>query len=225
MPSTATKKKRKKTESTDEDPSVGKKSYEELEKELLETKQKLSKAEAQVEELKAKTAASTEESISSDDEESVAEDPNDTWTIKFKALREYRIINGDCMVPRKNAMLGSWVDNQRTAYKNMKGGKKGKKITDEKVNKLESIGFFWGKTFPALATWEDRFEELQKYQKAMGNCNIHISMMDPSPLAKWVSAQRSEYKRFKKGRDSLLSLDQLEHLNGIGFNWKGRRLS
>ena len=43
----------------------------------------------------------------------------------------------------------------------------------------------------------------------MGHCNIHMSSTDPSPLAKWVSYQRSEYKRFQKGQDSLLSLEQI----------------
>jgi hypothetical protein len=80
------------------------------------------------------------------------------------------------------------------------------KITQERINKLNSIGFFWGKAFPSPSSWEAHFAELQQHQKAMGNCNIHIGSTDPSLLAKWVSLQRSEHKRFKKGRDSLLTL-------------------
>jgi hypothetical protein len=114
---TASNKKRKEPDATGEEPLVGEKSCEELEKELLETKQKLAqvedraeKAEALVESLKAKTV-STEEENSTDDEESATEDANDPWTIKFKELRQHRMIHGDCKVPEKgsNPKLGQWV--------------------------------------------------------------------------------------------------------------------
>lgn len=83
----------------------------------------------------------------------------------------------------------------------------------------------WGKNHLASAAWGDSFEELQKNHKAMGHCNIHVNLTDPSPIAKWVSAQRSEYKRFKHGRQSLLALDQIGKLKEIGFKWKGPCLS
>ena len=201
------------------------------EKKLSETEDRVTKAEALVESLQKKVASGSnggdEEEDLSEDEDSVAsDDASDPWVIRFNELREYRILNGNCSVPRTGPQsnLSQWVNNQKTAYKNIKNGKKGLKLTPERINKLESLGFSWGKAFTAPVAWDTHFEELKKYQGAMGHCNIHISPKDPSPLAKWVSFQRSEYRRFSKGRDSLLSLDQIKQLKDIGFNWKGPRL-
>ena len=95
----------------------------------------------------------------------------------------------------------------------------------DKILKLEAIGFSFGKKFPKPPTWNEQYEELKKYQKAMKHCNVPINANNPSPLARWVSNQRTEYKfYFKKGRDSILSLEQIGTLNDIGFNWKGPRL-
>ena len=135
------------------------------------------------------------------------------------------MINGDCKVPRSVPKLGIWVNNQKLAFSSLKKGKGGPKITPERIHKLDSIGMFWGSAYPAPKPWEEHFDELKKYQNAVGHCNIQMSTTNPSSLAKWVSTQRSEYRRFKKGRDTLITLDQIGQLNEIGFKWKGPRLS
>ena len=218
--------KRKATEFTEDGPLLDVKTYKDLqsayaklEKELAETKQKLLEMETQVEKLKGAKPPAEESDFS--DEESLPND--DPWTIKYKELRQHRIIKGNCVVANTgpNSKLGNWLLNQKKA----KSGKYGRKITQEQVTKLDGLGINCGKAFPVPVTWDAHFEDLQKYHKAMGNCNVHISMAEPSPLAKWVSNQRSEFKRFKKGKDTLLTMDQIEQMNGIGFNWKGPRLS
>ena len=208
---------------------------EQLKKELVEAKQKLAeaegrakRAEALVKSMKARMEESEENDDDEDDDGEVTDDDtSDPWIRKYKELREYRVINGDCKVPEKGnyPQLGQWVTNQKRAYGNSKQGKKGTKLSQEKINKMDRLGMFWGRAYPAPVSWDSRFEELEKYQKAMGHCNIHISPNDPSPLAKWVSFQRSEYKRFKKGRDALLTLDQIEKMKELGFKWKGPRLT
>ena len=201
----------------------------ELKKKLLESEMKLAESEKLVESLKAKLKSMEEkggdDEESGDDEDSVAEeDSNDPWNIRYQELREYRLIHGDCKVPMKVPKLGVWVNNQKLQFSNLKKGKSGGKIKPERILKLDSIGMFWGAVYPAPEPWEARFEELKKYQKAMGNCNVDVNPTDPSPLAKWVSFQRTEYKRFRKGQDSLLSLEQIGQLKEIGFKFKGPRL-
>ena len=61
------------------------------------------------------------------------------WDERFKQLKEYRQVKGDCNVPYQcdgNPQLGHWVHNQRTAYK--KG-----KLSPEQIKSLEGIGFVW----------------------------------------------------------------------------------
>lgn len=199
------------------------KSYEQLQTEIetLQAENKTLKEkidELQNELVTAKRNIKDDETSDDEDEASVSETSNDPWSLMFQQLREYRSIHGDCKVPFKypsNPKLGFWVGMQR--QKNKK-----KKLYRDRVDKLDSLEFYWGKDFPAPISWAERLEELQKYQKAMGDVPVHPSY--PTPLAKWVSQQRKEYKRAKKGAPSLLSLEQIDKLNSVGFNWKGPRL-
>lgn len=71
---------------------------------------------------------------------------NVTWDKRFQELVEYR--NEHQMmtnVPKKykaNLALGTWVRNQRCHYWAKKRGKKSP-MTEERIQKLESIGFQW----------------------------------------------------------------------------------
>lgn len=160
----------------------------------------------------------------SDDEESVEDEP-DQWTKMYRLLREYRITNEHCKVsPSENKKLNTWIHNQRVAYKNTKQGKAGPKLSPEKIAKLESIGFSWGIKYPSLPTWDEMFEELEKHHQTLRNCEIRYNPTNPTPLAKWVAAQRKEYKRYRHGRPSLITLDQIGRLQDLGLKWKGPKL-
>mmetsp|Transcript_20126 Transcript_20126/g.30836 ORF Transcript_20126/g.30836 Transcript_20126/m.30836 type:complete len:419 (-) Transcript_20126:68-1324(-) len=71
-----------------------------------------------------------------------------SWEDRYAGLLEYKRVHGDCKVPKNftdDPGLGKWVDRQRQNYRAMKRGKKANntKITSERINKLESIGFVW----------------------------------------------------------------------------------
>jgi Helicase associated domain len=218
MSSTGNKKRKEPDTLSEEDMSK-----EALLQELKATRVKLAKAEAFVESLQSKAAAKKEEDDEdvSDGEDSV--EGTDMWSLTFKELRQYRIVNGTCNLTKTalaNQKLSKWILNQRFYYANTKNGKQGQKITQERIRKLDSIGFSWGKKYPDPVSWNEMFEALQKFQKAMGHCRITVHPNNPTPLASWVTAQRVEYKRYRKGRDSLLTLEQIGQLREIGFQWK-----
>jgi len=190
-----------------------------LERELSHTKQKLKVSQEQVSSLQAQCDLQAQvdaEEEMSDTEESVV-DPQDSWMAKFLCLRDYRILNGHCNVPRSHKLLGTWTNNQRSQFKNHK-------LKPERIHKLDSIGFHWGKGFPKPMAWEEGYAELQKFKSLYGHCNVTINETNPSPQAKWVSMQRSEYRRSKQGKDSLLTLDQVAKLKEIGFLFRGPHL-
>lgn len=221
------KKKRKDLDSlvssdSDDNFGKGKKSYKELELEIVEKDKKISELEKMIEDLKKSSGGDN----NTDDDISVGEElnMNDPWNSKYMQLREFRAVNGHCSVPCvKGNNLGQWLNNQKRAYKSLKENKKSG-LTITRIALLEGLGIHWGKNYPAPKSWEENFEELKKYKAAMGHCNIHMDNKTPSNLAKWVSAQRFEHKRFGKGQDSLLSSEQIDKLNQIGFIWKGPRL-
>jgi hypothetical protein len=161
-----------------------------------------------------------EDDIVSDDDDS-KEDEGNPWNIKYKQLRQYRMVKGDCRVPagyKQNPQLGTWVGNQRTHYGYVQTGKKGQKISQERIEKLDSIGFFWGKKYSTGTerSFKEYISELQKYKDTMGNFNVHPN----HELGKWISRLRAEYKMFKKGQPTLITLDQIQELKEIGFRWK-----
>lgn len=167
---------------------------------------------------------------SSDDEtpiESITDEKDRQWEIMFRQLRDYRILNGDCKVPLKSAefpKLATWIKNQKSRFRNIRTGK-GAKLKPERVVKLESLGISWGQNFPSQPSWNEMFDKLATYRNQMGDCNVPFNSANPTALAKWTAHQRTEYKRFKRGYDSLLTLDLIKRLNEIDFNWRGRKLS
>ena len=169
--------------------------------------------------------ADEEENLSSDEESVVNE--SDTWSIRFQELREYRMMNDDCKVPqnfKENPKLGIWVKEQRKRYNNVQTGKGNKRIAPERIAKLDRIGFNWGKKYPPPPSWDEMFEQLHKFWQKKGHCKVPFNEKNPSAIAKWMACQRTEYKRFRKGRDSLLTNDQIGQLKEIGFDWKGAKL-
>ena len=62
------------------------------------------------------------------------------WEAKFKKLKEYKKKKGHCNVPRSHLELGNWVNTQRSLYKHEKRYKE-KKLSEERINRLNKIGF------------------------------------------------------------------------------------
>ena len=114
--------------------------------------------------------------------------------------------------------------DQRKFYK-LWNEKKRTQLTQERIDKLNKIGFYWGKTMPTPVKWETHFNELKEHRDKYGNCDIKIEQKfaDCSPLAKWVRLQRLHYKnRHKQGlKRQYISKERIEKLDSIGFDWKG----
>ncbi|GFH61929.1 hypothetical protein CTEN210_18405 [Chaetoceros tenuissimus] len=130
------------------------------------------------------------------------------WSYNFDQLKLYKSTHGDCNVParyKENRPLGTWVYTQRSRYKLSK-------LSDERIARLNSIGFDWTIKVSKENTWSDKFEQLEQYKSKYGDCNV-LYDDENKPLANWVYKQRSQYKHFK------LSNEKIARLNSIGFNW------
>jgi hypothetical protein len=128
------------------------------------------------------------------------------WDIRYKQLVEYKRTHGNCSVPRKyelNKELGRWVSNQVRH-------KCGDSLHKDRIAKLESIGFVWGRR---LADWHNRFEQLVEYKRTHGNCGVPSHYQSNLELGRWVSLQRLlEVK-------NSLSKDRVARLESIGFTF------
>jgi hypothetical protein len=67
------------------------------------------------------------------------------WDERFNELIDYKRVNGNCNVPSRytdNRQLAVWVKRQRRQYKFYRTNKPSS-MTEERITRLESIGFEW----------------------------------------------------------------------------------
>ena len=92
-------------------------------------------------------------------------------------------------------------------------------MSDDRIRKLESIGFQWvSKNAFSMEElcdlWHNRFQELKEYEKTYGNCNVS---QRHEVLGSWVKNQRRNYRLLKDGKSSAMSDDRIRKLESIGF--------
>ena len=129
---------------------------------------------------------------------------DEIWEQYYSAVRKFRQREGHFRVKRNHIedglKLGTWMQNQRS-HKD--------KLSNDRLKKLNSIGFEWDMR---VEQWEYAFNELIKFMKREGHCNVPTSHEQGDiKLGKWVSTQRLEYKE--------LSRDKITRLNSLGFVW------
>ena len=105
-------------------------------------------------------------------------------------------------ITKDNFKLGSWVSHQRV-YK--------KKLTQDKIDKLELLGFIWVYTDEL---WKKGYEELKKYKKKYKTFSVPKGYtVEGINLSSWVGNQRTRRKKNRLAKNKIMMLDAL------GFIW------
>eukprot|EP00816_Leptocylindrus_hargravesii_P009785 CAMPEP_0196806350 /NCGR_PEP_ID=MMETSP1362-20130617/6252_1 /TAXON_ID=163516 /ORGANISM="Leptocylindrus danicus, Strain CCMP1856" /LENGTH=365 /DNA_ID=CAMNT_0042179791 /DNA_START=90 /DNA_END=1184 /DNA_ORIENTATION=+ len=68
------------------------------------------------------------------------------WMSKFEEFKRFMEVNGSGVAPEKGTQLCKWIENQRYQYIGFQKGKQSK-LTQERVNLLNSVGFIWRKEY------------------------------------------------------------------------------
>jgi hypothetical protein len=108
------------------------------------------------------------------------------WDLKFKALLKFRAEHGHCKVParyKKDTKLGHWVMTQRHQYNNIKEGPGA--LSDERIKRLDEIGFIWSVRPDPVDQWKDRLEELKAYKIKHGDCMVPQRYHENVQLGTW----------------------------------------
>ena len=97
----------------------------------------------------------------------------------------------------ENPKLGTWVSTQRRQYKKFQQDPSTSSMTQERIERLQSIGFEWD---PLSAEWGTKFNELVAYKDTHGgSCNVPRGDYAENPqLGTWVNKQRTQYKKFQQ---------------------------
>jgi len=121
--------------------------------------------------------------------------------------------------------LREWLKVQRYQYKLFMGMSIGSHIkvddsfTEERIHLLEEIpNFIWQESW-TVSLWEKCFEELLEYKETFGNCNVPVPYKIKPELGEFVRTHRILYGQKKKGINDLLSDEQMDRLEKVGFCW------
>ncbi|KAL7491914.1 hypothetical protein ACHAWT_001353 [Skeletonema menzelii] len=142
------------------------------------------------------------------------------WDQKFDELLDFKKQQGHCNVPQKyapNPELGVWVNKQRQEHKKRED-EKTSAMTDERLKRLQSIGFTWAQR-KGQKGWNKKYDQLLQYKAKFGNCHVPTKFKENTALGRWVSQQRAEYKKLCKGEKTSLTTERISKLDSIGFAW------
>ena len=139
-----------------------------------------------------------------------------SWDMMFAAASWYREEYGNLIVPKRyktieGYSLGSWVDTQRRVKKGIVPGI----MTEERVEKLESIGMVWD-NFSDF-NFEQNYRYARDYYEKHQNLDVAALYVnsDGFALGQWISNLRSRYKQ----GNSYLTKERIESLEAIGMIW------
>lgn len=133
------------------------------------------------------------------------------WEQNFKLAKEYYLTYGNLDIPTNykstdGKHLGNWILRQRQLNK-------ANSLTDEQVNRLDSIGMDWMDRVDRI--WENGFIEAKNYSEEYGNLSVPKKYKSNTdfPLGIWIQRQRSLYK------NKRISDDRIKRLTEVGMNW------
>ena len=94
---------------------------------------------------------------------------NTKWDTKFNELVAYKDTHGgSCNVPTRgyaeNPQLGTWVNRQRAQYKKFQQDPATSSMTQERIERLESIAFEWnGRSSKSNACLNEEYDDDDDY--------------------------------------------------------------
>lgn len=139
-----------------------------------------------------------------------------TWDMYYASAKQYYQENGNLEVPARyiteeGYALGSWLNNQKAIRKGTIVGK----LTEDQIQKLDSIGMIWDSLD---YFWEQNFKLAKEYYLTFGNLDIptNYKSTDGKHLGNWILRQRQLYK------SNSLTDEQIKKLDSIGMDWMDR---
>lgn len=139
-----------------------------------------------------------------------------TWDMYYASAKQYYQENGNLEVPARyiteeGYALGSWLNNQKAIRKGTIVGK----LTEDQIQKLDSIGMIWDSLD---YFWEQNFRLAKEYYLAHGNLDVptNFKSKDGKHLGNWVLRQR------QLNKTNSLTDEQVKRLDSIGMDWMDR---
>ena len=138
---------------------------------------------------------------------------------KYARLKDIYNEYGGADVPSSvllDSEMGPWIKKQRTLLKQAEIGEE-TTLTEEQIRLLEEMKIGEVLHVKTRAPWEDRLKELIDFQSKFGHTRVTPSH-DVS-LSRWVKRQRLQYHQWREGKRSPMTVERMERLESLGFEW------
>ena len=125
------------------------------------------------------------------------------WEMRFDKMKEFLEEHG-CFpydiefdeLDEEGKRALDWANRQKKNYRIYRSGETYTTMTEERISKLEGIGFSWNKHDDS---WMQRYRDLVKYYEHHGHSMVPKTYPANAQLPQWVSQQRTQYRLLEKG--------------------------
>lgn len=148
------------------------------------------------------------------------------WNDQYERLKRYIEERGELPhdtyykdLDEESRLLTDWTRRQKEQYKDFKSGKERTSMTEEKITKLEKLGFEWNKND---AVWNRHYQELVKYYEHHGHSIVPVRYPSNPKLGRFVARMRIEYKARKRGSPrAFITPERIKLLEKVDFAFDG----
>lgn len=134
----------------------------------------------------------------------------DSWEIRYALAKKYYVNHGDLFVPpgyvEDGIWLSKWLNEQKQIYF---GKRKGKRLTQEQIDKLNSIHICWEnkREINCAQAWDEMYLQAVELYERYGDFKAgDFQAKDGKSLKSWIARQKKAYKSGKLSQDKILKL-------------------
>lgn len=140
------------------------------------------------------------------------------WEVMYNRLKQYKAKHGviSTISRKTDGALGVWVVQQRQL-------KAKRKLSDERVRKLEKTGLAWAKEL-RNNVWTERYDQLIAFKRKFGHVRVPRDVDKYEVLRRWVDKQRNSHAQGKLSPSRYAQLKKLglELRNIRELQWQNR---
>ncbi|GHV39941.1 hypothetical protein FACS189490_04330 [Clostridia bacterium] len=140
----------------------------------------------------------------------------DSWEKRYALLEAYKNEHGSVAdISQEYVVEGIWLGKWLAILRRIKTGEiNGRSLTEEQVQKLETLGVKWDYSWKE-ETWAENYAEAVAYFNEHGNSEIPQNYVLPNgkKLGLWIAKQRRDFN------DGKLSEEKIKKLNNIDMRF------
>jgi hypothetical protein len=142
-----------------------------------------------------------------------------------KTTQEEMILAGDRPIP--NLVIQSEISSYTIYHGDRQSAEMSKNLQDSsnggKESSRSNVDFQQSPSHSSQARlWQKRFDELARFHRKHGHCNVPHNWAESPALSKWVKRQRYQCKLKNEGKHSTLTDERKNTLEKLGFAWNSR---